>query len=281
MLLPLSLKFLKVRKLHLNAPDLMKTETTARLATRLLTMIVVAGALASCKLPPRYAMLEIQSKGLFTYLGTDYSRGYYGNGAYASSAPFQTHQPYAEPRAVRQIPYRSTYHTNRNLKADYDQVPYRPRTVTRSSQSYSAPSRARRSSPVIVDEGPTPAPTPARNRPSVNSVPDNVVAETQKTNTVTPAPAPVPAVEENLPFGTPVAGRPGMVVSPYTDPSKKQLVDVTGLPAGEKVKDPYSGKLFRVPPTSQADNKVKTTAPEAPAKPEAGADKDKGEPKQN
>ncbi|WP_146854324.1 hypothetical protein [Brevifollis gellanilyticus] len=266
----------------------MKTETTARLAMRLIAMTVIAGALASCKLPPRYAMREIQSKGLFTYLGTDYSRGYYpgyyGGSAYASTnAPFQTQQPYTEPRAIRQVPYRSTYQTNRNLRADYDRVPYRPRTVER----YTAPSRPRRSSPVIVDdEGPTPSPTPARNRSSGNKVPDKVVTDTPapKSSTVTPAPVlpAVPAVEENLPFGTPVAGRPGMVVSPYTDPSKKQLVDVTGLPAGEKVKDPYSGKLFRVPPTSQADNKKNGNgSTETPAKPEGGADKDKAQPKEN
>ncbi len=265
----------------------MKTETTARLAMRLLTMTVVAAALASCKLPPRYAMREIQSKGLFTYLSTDYSRGYYpgyySGGAYASSnAPFQTQQPYTEPRAIRQIPYRSTYHTNRNLRADYDRVPYRPRTVTRSSSSYTPPSRSRRSSPVIVDdEGPTPSPSPARNRSSVNNLPDKVITDTPASNTPAPVAPVAPPVDENLPFGTPVAGRPGMVVSPYTDPSKKQLVDVTGLPAGEKVKDPYSGKLFRVPPTSQADNK-KNGSSETPAKPEgSSANKDKGEPKQN
>ena len=252
----------------------MKTDS-ARQATRLLTLLLLVSALASCKLPPRYAMREIQSKGLFSYLGTDYSSGYsYGGGAYASAAPFQLQRPYTEPRPVNPIPYRSTYQTNRNLKADYDRVPYRPKTVTRSSPSYSPPSRARKSSPVIVEEE-TPTPRSSVSRPPMRATPDKVVTETPKSNTVTPAPTPPPAVEENLPFGTPVAGRPGMVVSPYTDPSKKQLVDVTGLPSGEKVKDPYSGKLFRVPPTQQADNKVKDSTPEAPAKPEADADKAK------
>jgi hypothetical protein len=249
----------------------MKTEISARLAMRLLTMTVVACTLASCKLPPRYAMREIQSKGLFTYLSTDYSQGYGypSSGAYASSAPFQLQRPYAEPRAIQQIPYRSTYHTNRHMRADYDRVPYRPKTVTRSSGRVSRPS------PSVAEERSTPSISP---RPPV--APGNVVAESPKSGSAEPAAAPNPA-EENLPFGTPVAGRPGMVVSPYTDPSKKQLVDVTGLPPGEKVKDPYSGKLFRVPPPAQAENKAKSTTPETPAKPESGADKDKAQPKQN
>jgi len=253
----------------------MKSET-ARQATRLLTLILVAAGLASCKLPPRYAMREIQSKGLFSYLSTDYSSGYsYGGGAYASGAPFQSQRPYAEPRPVNPIPYRSTYHTNRNLRADYDRVPYRPKTVTRSEPSYTPPSRPRKSSPSVVDTPDEP------RRSSPPSAPqEKIVTDAPKSSTTTPAPTPAPApVEENLPFGTPVAGRPGMVVSPYTDPSKKQLVDVTGLPTGEKVKDPYSGKLFRVPPTQQADNKKNgTTTPEAPAKPEP--DTDKATPKQ-
>lgn len=254
----------------------MKTET-ARRATRLLTLILVASALASCKLPPRYAMREIQSKGLFTYLGTDYSHGYYGSGAYVSAAPFQLQRPYTEPRPVNPIPYRSTYHTNRNLKADYERVPYRPKTITRSSSSHSSPSRAYRSTPDVVE---TPTPRPPSSRPPMKPAPDKVVTEAPKSNSTAsePGPATAPKAEETLPFGTPVAGRPGMVVSPYTDPSKKQLVDVTGLPAGEKVKDPYSGKLFRVPPTQQAENK-KSDSSEPPAKPEPDADKDKAAPK--
>lgn len=254
----------------------MKTET-ARQATRLLTFILMAAALASCKLPPRYAMREIQSKGLFSYLGTDYSSGYSygGGGAYASGAPFQSQRPYTEPRPVNPIPYRSTYQTNRNLRADYDRVPYRPRTVTRSEPSYSPPSRPRKSSPSVVDtpDEPRRSSPPRSMKPSVPE--EKIVTEAPKSSTTTPTPAPA-AVEENLPFGTPVAGRPGMVVSPYTDPSKKQLVDVTGLPTGEKVKDPYSGKLFRVPPTQQADNKKNgngSSTPESPAKPEPDADK--------
>lgn len=55
-----------------------------------------------------------------------------------------------------------------------------------------------------------------------------------------------PAVtREDLPFGQPVVGKKGYVYSPYA-PDKGQ-VDVDGIPAGTKVKCPYTGKVFRVP----------------------------------
>jgi hypothetical protein len=41
-----------------------------------------------------------------------------------------------------------------------------------------------------------------------------------------------------------VEGKPGYVYSPF-DPGK--YVDVSGYAPGSKVKDPYSGKIFKVP----------------------------------
>ncbi|WP_050030086.1 hypothetical protein [Verrucomicrobium sp. BvORR034] len=67
----------------------------------------------------------------------------------------------------------------------------------------------------------------------------------------TPAPAPAPAPE--IPYGSPIQGRPGYVNSPYA--AAHQLVDVTGLPVGMEVKCPYTGKLFRVPPQDMASSK--------------------------
>ena len=59
-----------------------------------------------------------------------------------------------------------------------------------------------------------------------------------------------------------MAGRVNMVNSPYA--GKTQLVDVSGMSAGQTVKCPYTGKLFKVPAAQQAQNKVesKTEAPE-------------------
>jgi hypothetical protein len=75
--------------------------------------------------------------------------------------------------------------------------------------------------------------------------------------TVRPSPGPTsspPAVTEKtkpaptqsqLPTAKPVPGKPGYVFSPF-DPSGG-YVDVTGYTPGQKVKDPYSGKIFLVP----------------------------------
>ena len=57
--------------------------------------------------------------------------------------------------------------------------------------------------------------------------------------------APVVESKEDIPFGTKVVGKPGMVYSPHA-PDKGQ-VDVRGLAPGTKVQCPYTGKKFRVP----------------------------------
>jgi hypothetical protein len=49
----------------------------------------------------------------------------------------------------------------------------------------------------------------------------------------------------DLPYGTPVAGKPGLVTSPFT--SDSSYVDVTGFPPGTAVEDPYTGKVFLTP----------------------------------
>jgi hypothetical protein len=53
------------------------------------------------------------------------------------------------------------------------------------------------------------------------------------------------AVGALLPEGLPMAGRPGLVRSPYGQ--AHQLVDVSDLKVGDLVKCPFSGKAFRVP----------------------------------
>ncbi len=55
---------------------------------------------------------------------------------------------------------------------------------------------------------------------------------------------PVPAAPEQMPFGLPVPGKKGFVYSPF---DKTQMVDVSGIPSGKKVRCPYTSKIFLVP----------------------------------
>ncbi len=48
-----------------------------------------------------------------------------------------------------------------------------------------------------------------------------------------------------IPTAKPVPGKPGYVFSPFD--ASGGYVDVTGYTSGQKVKDPYSGKIFLVP----------------------------------
>jgi hypothetical protein len=61
----------------------------------------------------------------------------------------------------------------------------------------------------------------------------------------TATPRTVSSQSESLPYAKPVPGKPGYVFSPY-DPNGG-YVDVKGYSPGQKVKDPYSGKVFLVP----------------------------------
>jgi hypothetical protein len=90
-----------------------------------------------------------------------------------------------------------------------------PQTQTRSN---AAPSATPRSSPTIVTEKSKPSPSPSHSST---------------------------APQAQYPTAKPVPGKPGYVFSPF-DPSGG-YVDVNGYTSGQKVKDPYSGKIFLVP----------------------------------
>jgi hypothetical protein len=68
-----------------------------------------------------------------------------------------------------------------------------------------------------------------------------------------------------LPEGLPMAGRPGLVRSPYGQ--AHQLVDVSDLKVGDLVKCPFSGKAFRVP-RMDATGSAAEVVPEKGKKPQ-------------
>ena len=60
----------------------------------------------------------------------------------------------------------------------------------------------------------------------------------------TSAPSSSKVAKGDYPYGIPVPGKPHVVESPF---SPGKYIDVEGFPPGTEVKDPYTGKIFRVP----------------------------------
>ena len=114
----------------------------------------------------------------------------------------------------RQIDSQENATTTTTTTTSSDTVTTPGRTVTVPPPR---PSASPHSSPATVTERSKPSPSPSRS----------VTGQTQ------------------FPTAKPVPGKPGYVFSPY-DPSGG-YVDVTGYTPGQKVKDPYSGKIFLVP----------------------------------
>ncbi|PYJ74361.1 MAG: hypothetical protein DME72_03175 [Verrucomicrobia bacterium] len=51
--------------------------------------------------------------------------------------------------------------------------------------------------------------------------------------------------KSGLLYGTPVPGKQGLVISPFSPDSG--YIDVRSFPPGTQVKDPYTGKIFLTP----------------------------------
>ena len=76
--------------------------------------------------------------------------------------------------------------------------------------------------------------------------PPKSVKEEKPAPTVLPASAaPAAKAKGDMPYGIPVPGRKGLVISPYLP--EGNYIDVSAFLPGAAVRDPYTGKIFRVP----------------------------------
>jgi uncharacterized Zn-finger protein len=243
---------------------------------RLATASLAALMLASCALPPRQAWQEIQSRGLITYYMNKESRPL-GATAPTSAvaqnriAPVQAPLPVVGPdrpatpppamlnastmpvaQAVPDLPgYVRTPFTNPPRLVDVRGMSAGSKVVCPYTQRPFLVPGSVSASNNLANNRPKPQAAPERPRTTPVDANTNVAAMTKPAPSapstppaVTPSTAAAAAPE--LPYGSPIAGRPGFVNSPFA--AKHQLVDVTGLPVGMEVKCPYTGKLFRVPP---------------------------------
>lgn len=82
------------------------------------------------------------------------------------------------------------------------------------------------------------APDPGSNATQSVPLPDSSLSTPKATT---------PAGDTNLEFARPVPGRRGLVFPPGLKDSPENMVDVGGFQTGQIVRDPRTGKLFRVP----------------------------------
>jgi len=100
-------------------------------------------------------------------------------------------------------------------------------------------------------------PRPHRSSHKHNVTPPSDVSDSHTSDTPVPAPPSQRNVrwakaasganqqKTDLPYGSPVPGKPGLVTSPFA--SDNGYVDVTGFPPRTAVEDPYTGKVFLTP----------------------------------
>jgi hypothetical protein len=116
-------------------------------------------------------------------------------------------------------------------------------TTTVSSDAVTTPGRT-----VTPSTASTQRTTTTQNPPRTTVKPSPSPKSSPATVTEKSKPSPSPSrttTTQSVPTAKPVPGKPGYVFSPF-DPSGG-YVDVTGYTSGQKVKDPYSGKIFLVP----------------------------------
>jgi len=143
--------------------------------------------------------------------------------------------------------------TTTTTETTYTDTGYPPPPPPPPSSSYQVAPQ-----PYQANQPPPPPPVESRREVTTNPPPPPPapatgptatprVAVRERTSKPSPPPrsTPAQASSSDLPYAKPVPGKPGYVYSPY-DPNGG-YVDVKGFSPGQKVKDPYSGKIFLVP----------------------------------
>jgi hypothetical protein len=116
-------------------------------------------------------------------------------------------------------------------------------TTTASSDSVTTPGRT--VTPSTADRRTATTQGPPRSTTKPSPHPRSSPSTLTEKSKASPSPSRTTSTQTQLPTAKPVPGKPGYVFSPF-DPSGG-YVDVTGYTSGQKVKDPYSGKIFLVP----------------------------------
>jgi len=93
---------------------------------------------------------------------------------------------------------------------------------------------------------PTPHPTRKTTASGEPASRESIATQAAPTPIVQPAStAPADKAKGDMPYGIPVPDRKGIVTSPYLP--EGNYIDVSAFAPGSAVKDPYTGKIFRVP----------------------------------